>query len=120
MKMIRLNFSSIILLIVVVAVLLALPSLIIQSLWNSAFERALDRDLSIEIWQAAMLWGALLALVYMSGLFRFKVDFKTIDNIDLSQIEDPELRNEIEKIKAINKELRSQEAAKPQEKSKPE
>ncbi len=113
MKMIRMNFASVLLLLVIAAVVLGLPSLMLQSLWNTAFERSLERDLSITLWQAALLWGAVLSLIYMSGIFKLQVDFRTIENIDLSDIDDPELRAEIEKIKSINKELRSQEVTKP-------
>ncbi len=109
MKMIKLNFIGIFLLSLVAILLIGLPSLIIQSLWNSAFERALDRDMSIALWQAGLLWGALLSLLYMTGIFRFQIDFRSIENVDLTEIDDPELRAEIERIKALNKELRSQE-----------
>ncbi len=116
--MIKLNFIGIFLLILVGIVAIALPSLIIQSLWNSAFEQALDRDMSIAIWQAALLWGAFLSLLYMSGIFKFQIDFRSIENVDLTEIDDPELRGEIEKIKAINKELRSQELTQPPQDSR--
>lgn|GEM_PF-2065864 len=109
--MIRMNLVGILLLVVIAAAVLGLPSLMIQSLWNMAFERSLERDLSISLWQAALLWGALLAAIYMTGIFRLQVDFRTIENIDISDIDDPELRAEIEKIKSINKELRSQEVS---------
>ena len=45
-------------------------------------------DLSIEIWQAALLWGAILTLIYMTGIFSFKLSFKTLDSIDLENIND--------------------------------
>ena len=109
MKMIRMNFVGILLLLIVAATLVGLPSLIIQSIWNTAFERTIERDMSIAIWQAALLWGALLSMLYMSGIFKLQIDFRTIENIDPQSIDDPELRAEIEKIKNINRELRSQE-----------
>ncbi len=109
MKMIRMNFVGILLLLVVAAALIGLPSLIIQSIWNTAFERTIERDMSIALWQAVLLWAALLTALYSTGMFKLQIDFRTIENIDTQQIDDPDLRAEIEKIKAINKELRSQE-----------
>lgn len=59
----------------------------------------MEKDFSIEIWQAALLWGSILTAIYMTGIFQFKLNFKTLDSIDLDQIKDPELRQEIEKLK---------------------
>ena len=36
----------------------------------------------------------------MSGIFQFKLNFKTLDSIDIDSIPDPELREEIKKLKA--------------------
>lgn len=76
----------------------------IQAFWNSIYSGSIERDFSIEIWQAALLWGAILTVIYMSGVFQFKLNFKTLDSIDLDSIPDPELRDEIEKLKARAKE----------------
>jgi hypothetical protein len=111
------NFVGILLLLVVAVALIGLPSLIIQSIWNTAFERTIERDMSIVIWQAALLWASLLTVLYSTGIFKFQIDFRTIENVDISDIDDPELRAEIEKIKAINKELRSQEISQDSRKS---
>lgn len=111
--MIRMNFVGILLLLIAAAALIGLPSLIVQSIWNTAFERTIERDMSIAIWQAALLWASLLTVLYSTGIFKFQIDFRTIENVDISDIDDPELRAEIEKIKAINKELRSQEISHP-------
>ncbi len=59
----------------------------------------MERDLSIDLWQAALLWGAIMSLLYMSGIFQFKLDFRTIDTIDLDAISDPSLKEEIEQLK---------------------
>ena len=103
MKLFQLNFFSAILLLIVVGLLVVVPSFIIENIWNSAFASNIEQDLSISIWQAALLWGAALTLIYMSGLFSFKVDFKTLDSIDIDSINDPELREEIMKLKLKSK-----------------
>ena len=100
MKLFQLNFFGILLMVLLLAVVILVPSVLIQALWNSIYAGGIERDFSIEIWQAALLWGACLTLIYMSGLVQFKLNFKTLDAIDLDSIPDPELREEIEKIKA--------------------
>ncbi len=99
MKMFQLNLFGILILIVSLFLVIVLPSFIIESAWNSIFVADIERDLSINIYQAGLLWGAVLTLIYMSGIFSFKLSFKTLDSIDLDQIQDPELRDEIEKLK---------------------
>jgi hypothetical protein len=99
MKLFQLNFLSVALALALIAVLVFLPSLLIQSAWNAFYSKILEHDLTINLWQASLLWGSLLTLLYMSGVFKFKLDFKSIDSIDLDSIQDPELRAEIEKLK---------------------
>lgn len=100
MKLFQLNFFGIILMILLLTVVILIPSVIIQALWNAVYSGGLERDFTIAIWQAALLWGACLTLIYMSGIVQFKLNFKTLDSIDLDSIPDPELREEIEKLKA--------------------
>ncbi|MDA0771439.1 MAG: hypothetical protein O3C63_00690 [Cyanobacteria bacterium] len=93
--------------IIAAAVLIALPSFMIQNFWNSIVSANIVKDMSIEIWQASLLWGALVSLLYMTGIFQFKLDFKSLESIDVESINDPELRAEIE-----NMQLKTQEAKK--------
>ena len=100
MKLFQLNFFGILLAILLLSAVVLIPSVLIQALWNLIYSGGMERDFSIEIWQAALLWGAILTVVYMSGVFQFKLNFKTLDSIDLDSIPDAELRDEIEKLKA--------------------
>ena len=93
----------------VLAVVILVPSYIVQGIWNSMYAINLDRDMTIEVWQAALLWGAILTGIYMTGILKFKIDFKTLDSIDLSQIDDPELKAEIEKLRAESKDSKNHE-----------
>lgn len=101
MKIFKINFFWILVATIVLSVVVLLPSLMIQSLWNSLFENHIETNLMISVWQAALLWGALLTAIYMSGLIKFKLDVKTLDNIDLSEIQDPQLRAEIERLRKM-------------------
>lgn len=103
MKLFQLNFLTVLLLILVGSVAVLIPSLFIQSVWNSMFENFDARDVSIAVWQASLLWGSLLCVLYMTGIFKFKIDFKTLDSIDLDQINDPQLRDKIEKLREEEK-----------------
>lgn len=104
MKLFQLNFFGVFLILLLILAVILVPSVIIQAFWNSLYSANIERDLSIEIWQAALLWGAILTLIYMSGIFQIKLNFKTLDSIDLDSIPDPELREEIEKLKLKAKE----------------
>lgn len=99
MKLFQLNFFGLLFLLVLLAVLFVLPSFIIQSIWNSIYGSRLEHDMTIDLWQASLLWGAIISILYMTGIFSFKLNFKTLDSIDLDSINDPELRAEIEKLK---------------------
>lgn len=109
MKLFQLNFFGILLMVLLLAVVILIPSVIIQAFWNAIYAGGIERDFSIEIWQAALLWGACLTVIYMSGLIQFKLNFKTLDAIDLDSIPDPELREEIEKLKAKVEEAEKEE-----------
>ena len=85
------------------------PSFIIKTIWNSLYGGFLERDLSISIWQASLLWGAIITLIYMSGIVR--IDFQTIDSIDLDSIESPELREKISELKEAKVEKNSNKKA---------
>lgn len=114
MKIFQFNLFGILIFLAVLALVLVLPSYVIQSIWNSLYSLNLERDMSIELWQAALLWGALLSALYMTGIFRFKIDFKTLDSIDMDSIQDPELKAQIEELrsKAKEEELEDQDQPK--------
>ena len=109
MKIFQFNFLGILIFLAFLALVILLPSYIVQNIWNSIYSVDIERDMSIEIWQAALLWGAILTAIYMTGIFKFKVDFKTLDSIDLSKIDDPELKAEIEKLRSQSQEEEKKE-----------
>ena len=82
--------------IVGLSLMIVVPSFIVQSMWNDFYASHMERDLTIAWWQASLLWGAFLTLLYITGIFKFKIDIKELDAIDLDQITDPELRSELE------------------------
>ena len=104
MKIFQFNFFGILILVATLLLLVLVPSYIVQNIWNSMHVLNIDRDMSIELWQAGLLWGAILTAIYMTGILKFKIDFKTLDSIDLDSINDPELKAEIEKLKAQSEE----------------
>lgn len=99
MKLFQLNLLAIFLLLASIALLVVLPSFLIQGIWNSFTSQSLEHDFRIELWQASLLWGALITVLHMFGVFSFKINFKTLESIDLDSISDPELRSELEKLK---------------------
>ena len=87
--------------------LILIPSFFLQVIWNAVYSNFIERDLTIEIWQASFLWGAIVSAVYLSGIVR--IDFQTIDSIDLDSIDDPELKEKILRLKeekAVERSLR--------------
>ena len=118
MKLFQLNFFGILILLLSIVLLVGVPSFLIQAAWNSTCATSMERDLSIDVWQAALLWGALVAALYMTGIFQFKFDLRTIEAIDLDTINDPELKDEIEHLK-LKAAKAKQETSKPK-KNKPQ
>lgn len=111
--MFQLNFFGILILLALGSIFIILPSYIIQNIWNASYATEIDRDMTIALWQASLLWGALVSLLYATGLFQFKLDFKTLESIDPESISDPELREEVEKLQ-----LKAQETQNSEEKPK--
>lgn len=94
------------------AVFIGLPSYIIQNIWNSSYATNIDRDMTIALWQASLLWGALVSLLYATGIFQLKLDFKTLESIDPEDISDPELREEVERLQLKAQETNKSEKRK--------
>ncbi len=118
MKLFQLNFLNIIFILLVAILIIVIPSFIIETLWNSVYGANLERDLRISVFQAALLWGSFLSLIYMTGFFQFKLDLKSLESIDLDSINDPELRDEIEKLKLQAKKVQEEKQTKRDDRKK--
>ena len=101
MKLFQLSILNLLILLLAIAVFVFLPSFFIKVLWNSTYESFLARDLTISIWQASYLWAAIVSLIAMSGVI--KIDFQTLDSIDLDSIDNPDLRQKIQELKEQSK-----------------
>jgi ABC-type multidrug transport system fused ATPase/permease subunit len=99
MKIFKLDLLGIILLIFISLLVIVLPSVLVQFIWNSVVSNHLENNLVINLFQAILLWGAIATLFYITGVFKFGFSFQELEAIDLSTIEDPELRSELEKLK---------------------
>ena len=97
MKLFQLNLISALMLVIGLSAFILIPSFFLQVIWNAVYSNFIERDLTIEIWQASFLWGAIVSAVYLSGVVR--IDFQTIDSIDLDSIDDPELKAKILRLK---------------------
>lgn len=97
MKLFQLNLISALMLVIGLSAFILIPSFFLQVIWNAVYSNFIERDLTIEIWQASFLWGAIVSAIYLSGIVR--VDFQTIDSIDLDSIDDPELKAKILRLK---------------------
>jgi hypothetical protein len=96
-KLFQLNLISALMLILGLSAFILIPSFFLQVIWNAVYSNFIERDLTIEIWQASFLWGAIVSAVYLSGIVR--IDFQTVDSIDLDSIDDPELKEKILRLK---------------------
>jgi len=96
-KLFQLNLINALLVIAGLAAFILIPSFFVQIVWNSVYSNFIERDLTIEIWQASLLWGAVVTAIYLTGIVR--VDFQTIDSVDLDSIDDPELREKIQRLR---------------------
>lgn len=110
MKMFHLDLLRIFLGLSLITLGIALPSFVIESIWNASIASSImERDLSIDLWQASLLWGSLITALYMLGIFKVKIAFKSLDSIDINEIDDPDLRSKIVKLKRKVQEENSNE-----------
>lgn len=98
MKIIKLNsFSTFLISMLVIGFVILLPIVLIQVAWNETIGNVYDY-LTINFWQAFILWLIVLTILNIAGLFKFKIIFDTKD-----QDEDT-IRNSIESLTANTEE----------------
>ena len=82
MKIYKLNSLTTLLFgFLVVGLVFFLPIFLIETLWNNTVGRTYT-DVTIDIWQALILWLVALVLLNIAGLFKFEFAVEATDTYD--------------------------------------
>ena len=77
MKIVKVNsLTTIILGFLIIGLAFCLPTFLIESLWNTTVGKTYN-DISIEFWQAFILWLAVLIFFNILGVFKFEFAVET-------------------------------------------
>lgn len=99
MKIYKLNsLTTFFLATLVVGLLVFLPVLVIELLWNNTIGKTYT-DITINFWQALILWLIVLVTLNILGAFKFEFAIETHDSVD-KEI----LKNKIQDLKSNNSE----------------
>ncbi|MBI3591264.1 MAG: hypothetical protein HY094_07820 [Candidatus Melainabacteria bacterium] len=96
--------------ILIIAFVVFLPIVLIEALWNSTIAKTYA-DISIDFWQALILWLIVLVTLNILGIFKFEFAIETqesfdkellkkkIQNLQKKTKEKPEIENKLKKDK---------------------
>ena len=89
-------------------IVLILPSGLIQLLWNTTVARTYS-EISIDFWQALILWLILIVVLNILGIFKFEFAIETREEIKKELFSKDILKNGQEKGKLENEIKESKE-----------
>lgn len=100
MKIYKLNsLTTFLFAFVVVGLVVFLPIVLIESLWNTTVAKTYT-DISIDFWQALILWLIVLVLLNIIGIFKFEFAVETHNSI----IDDELLNKKLQDLQAKSNE----------------
>ena len=106
MKIYKINsLTTILFTFLVIGLVVLLPITLIQNLWNSTIGRTYT-DISINFWQALILWMIVLVVLNIMGLFKFEFAVEANDALEKDIIKKnlESLQNTFEKKEEVEKE----------------
>ena len=82
MKIYKLNsLTTLFFALAILGFVVFLPIVLIEALWNSTIGRTYP-DVTIDFWQALILWLVVLVSLNIVGLFKFEFAMETMGNLD--------------------------------------
>lgn len=99
MKIVKINSLTTILFIVLICSLTCiLPIALIETLWNNTVAKSFD--VTINLWQALILWLSILVILNILGVFKFEFAVESIDELDKEAMQKKleTLKNKIEEV----------------------
>lgn len=102
MKIVKINSLTTILFILLISSLTCiLPIALIETLWNTTIAKSFD--ININLWQALILWLAILVILNIIGVFKFEFAVESIDDLDKEAMKKKleALKNKIEETGEI-------------------
>lgn len=99
MKIVKINSLTTILFILLISSLTCiLPIALIETLWNTTIAKSFD--ITINLWQALILWLSILVFLNILGVFKFEFAVESLDETDKETVQKKleALKNKIEEI----------------------
>lgn len=87
----------------IVGLVVLLPIALIEALWNSTIGKTYT-DISIDFWQALILWLVVLVSLNILGVFKFEFAVESIDSFDKEL-----LKKKLESLQGKTKEKKEAE-----------
>ena len=82
MKIYKLSsFTTFLLSMLIIGLVVFLPIVLIQNIWNVTIGKTYT-DITINFWQALILWFIVLTILNILGIFKFEFAVETGENID--------------------------------------
>ena len=75
------SFTTFLFSLVIIGLVVFLPIVLIQNIWNVTIGKTYT-DITINFWQALILWLIILITLSILGIFKFEFAVETGENID--------------------------------------
>lgn len=86
MKLYKLNsLTTLLFSFLIISLVFFLPVVLIEALWNSSVGKTYT-DITIDFWQALILWLMVLVILNILGIFKFEFAVQTGDTFDKEKI----------------------------------
>jgi len=111
MKIYKLNsLTTLLSSFLIISLVFFLPVILIEALWNSTIGKSYT-DITINFWQALILWLMVLVVLNILGIFKFEFAVETGDTFDKEKIKkkleslqkSPSEKSETEEVKQDTK-----------------
>lgn len=111
MKIYKLNsLTTLLISFIVIGLVFFLPVVLTEALWNSTIGKTYS-DITIDFWQALILWLVVLVILNILGIFKFEFAVETGDTFDKEKIKkkleslqkSPSEKSETEEVKQDSK-----------------
>lgn len=81
MKIVKINsLTTILIIFLISSFAFILPIVLIETLWNTTVAKSFD--VTINLWQALILWLSVLVILNIMGVFKFEFAIESMEELD--------------------------------------
>ena len=107
MKIYKLNsLTTFLFSVLIIGLIVFLPIALIETLWNTTIGKTYS-DITIDFWQALILWLIILVILNLLGVFKFEFAVETGENFDKNMLRKKldSLQSKVEEKPETDKEI---------------